>query len=707
MHVKEGAVCSHRGARRAVREAAARGRAVDLSPALPDITVGARLRYFVQAWTTLIADPWCTSIVQHGYYPEVTTTRYWPRGPMSVKASTLRPAEEAARRVMVDEMVDLQVIEPVGSDLTVFADIPAKARWPVLPSVYSTYFVIPKGATPEEGYRGCLDCRYVNQYIESIYFKMDSLRALRDMSLPGDYMVKLDLRHAYLVVPIHPHARPAFRFRAGGDWQFRTLCFGVRSAPRVFTRILKPVFAKLRQLGIRLVGFIDDVCILGRTPAEAVEHGMQAVQLLSALGFVLHTTKSDLEPKQEDGEFLGAICDFRPDVMCFRLPGKKRRALRRSCQRLLFSASLLSPRDMSRVLGALVAARLMVEMAALNSRGLERDLKQALIFTGEDWDNRCWRLSSEAEANLLWWIDVLDSPTRCRMFLRPHELVADTDASPWGFGMFLGTLCAGGFWDEEERNFSQNGREMRAVELLLTTFVEFLRGRSLLVLTDSATVVAYLNKQGGRFTTLSRVAERILRWCVAERVSLRCAHLAGVLNTRSDIRSRWGETMAEWKLNPSVLRRALQSWGWPWPTFDLFAGRQNRQCDEYFSFAHEPESQGANALLRKWPRAAHLYAFPPVAVLMETVTRVRDGGHTVVLVTPAFGGNWYPMVMEMAIVAPLLLPKDGLFIGLDGKFRQSPKFRTLIWVISGHLGRRRQKLTAAELTPVELDSPRL
>ena len=67
------------------------------------------------AWATLIADPWCRSIVQHGYYPEVTTTRYWPRGPMSVKASTLRPEEEAARRAMVVEMVELQVIEPVGS----------------------------------------------------------------------------------------------------------------------------------------------------------------------------------------------------------------------------------------------------------------------------------------------------------------------------------------------------------------------------------------------------------------------------------------------------------------------------------------------------------------------------------------------------------------------------------------------------------------
>ena len=186
--------------------------------------------------------------------------------------------------------------------------------------------------------------------------------------------------------------------------------------------------------------------------------------------------------------------------------------------------------------------------------------------------------------------------------VRQHELVADTDASPWGFGMYLGSLCSGGFWGQEERAFSQNGREMRAVELLLTTFVQYLRGRSLLVLTDSATVVSYLNRQGGRFSTLSRVAERILRWCVKERVALRCAHLAGVLNTRSDIRSRWGETMAEWQLNPVVLRQVVRQWGCLHPTMDLFAGRQNRQCAAYFSFAHEPESQGVDALLVSSPK---------------------------------------------------------------------------------------------------------
>ena len=160
--------------------------------------------------------------------------------------------------------------------------------------------------------------------------------------------------------------------------------------------------------------------------------------------------------------------------------------------------------------------------------------------------------------------------------------------------------------------------------------------------------------------------------------------------------------MAEWQLHPVVLRQALRQLGCPHPTMDLFAGRQNRQCTEYFSFAHEPESQGVNALLRRWPRGAHLYAFPPVAILMETVCRIRDGGYQVLLVTPAFGGSWYPAVMEMALCAPLLLPAEYLFIGLDGEFRTSPRFRTLIWRVSGHLGTRHRKLEPAELAPVTL-----
>jgi hypothetical protein len=113
----------------------------------------------------------------------------------------------------------------------------------------------------------------------------------------------------------------------------------------------------------------------------------------------------------------------------------------------------------------------------------------------------------------VWWIDVLGRPTECQMSLVPMEVSIDTDASPWGFGGFLDSMCTGGFWTAAERNSSQNRRELRAVELTLVTFVSWLRDNSVLVQTDSAVVCAYLNRQGGKFPVLSRAAECISLQC--------------------------------------------------------------------------------------------------------------------------------------------------------------------------------------------------
>eukprot|EP01047_Picozoa_sp_COSAG01_P140464 COSAG01_NODE_71374_length_256_cov_0.649682_1_plen_80_part_01 len=68
-------------------------------------------------------------------------------------------------------------------------------------------------------------------------------------------------------------ARPAFRLvdGAGGAYQFRTLCFGLRSAPRVFTRLLRPIVALLRQRSMRLIIFLDDIAVLAQSPLQAVQ----------------------------------------------------------------------------------------------------------------------------------------------------------------------------------------------------------------------------------------------------------------------------------------------------------------------------------------------------------------------------------------------------------------------------------------------------
>ena len=69
----------------------------------------------------------------------------------------------------------------------------------------------------------------------------------------GDWMVSLDLKDAYLQVPMHPESRKFLRFVACGKvYQFKMLCFGLSTAPQVFTRVMAPVSAFLHRTGIRL-----------------------------------------------------------------------------------------------------------------------------------------------------------------------------------------------------------------------------------------------------------------------------------------------------------------------------------------------------------------------------------------------------------------------------------------------------------------------
>jgi hypothetical protein len=79
----------------------------------------------------------------------------------------------------------------------------------------------------------------------------------------------------------------------------------------------------------------------------------------------------------------------------------------------------------------------------------------------------------------------------------PHNKVLWTDASKWGWGAHLGTHQVAGQWTKELINHHINWLEMRAVWNALIEFQEEIQGENLLIRCDNATVVAYINKQGG------------------------------------------------------------------------------------------------------------------------------------------------------------------------------------------------------------------
>ena len=122
---------------------------------------------------------------------------------------------------------------------------------------------------------------------------------------PGDWMISLDLQDSYLQVPIHTESRRYLRFTIGGvSYQFRVLCFGLTTAPQVFTRLMVPISAILHRYGIRMLRYLDDWLILAESRTTCLQARDRLLPVCKELGLHVNFKKSSLIPSQ-DMTYLG------------------------------------------------------------------------------------------------------------------------------------------------------------------------------------------------------------------------------------------------------------------------------------------------------------------------------------------------------------------------------------------------------------------
>ncbi|VDI49374.1 Hypothetical predicted protein [Mytilus galloprovincialis] len=99
---------------------------------------------------------------------------------------------------------------------------------------------------------------------------MDSLNSVLNLVQKGDWAISLDLKDAYFHIPIHETHKKYLRFCVNNQcYQFRVLCFGPTSAPRIFTKVCSVVAAHLRAQNIRLATYLDDWFLLNQTKKNA------------------------------------------------------------------------------------------------------------------------------------------------------------------------------------------------------------------------------------------------------------------------------------------------------------------------------------------------------------------------------------------------------------------------------------------------------
>ena len=113
-------------------------------------------------------------------------------------------------------------------------------------------------------------------------------------------MASIDLSNAYFSIPVlHAHRRfLTFKWR-DSLFQFAVLPNGLSCAPRVFTKVLKPVYAHLRQRGHITAGYIDDPFIMASSYDECVNSVNFTENLFKSLGFHINVNKSVTIPTQE------------------------------------------------------------------------------------------------------------------------------------------------------------------------------------------------------------------------------------------------------------------------------------------------------------------------------------------------------------------------------------------------------------------------
>ena len=531
------------------------------------------------------------------------------------------------------------------------------------PEFISNIFIRPK---KNGSHRLILNLRDLNDFIEYHHFKMDTIETVIGLMRPNCFMASLDLSNAYFSVPIAEANRCFLKFPWKDElYQFTVMPNGLTSAPRIFTKIFKPVYASLRKLGFIASGYIDDSFLMAHSLHACQENIRHTSDLFKSLGFCINEEKSMISPSHKM-EHLGFILDATS--MTVSLTREKQVKLIGKARAVLEDRSL-KIRTLAELIGLIVSSFTGAEYGHLHYRTLEVEKVLALTKAKGNFDGiMC--LSLDAKSEIQWWIDNVHTQHR-NIDHGKFEYSLTTDASKEGWGAVLstGSMPTGGRWTVEEKLCHINVLELKAGYLGLKSFCTDIRHSHVKLNMDNTTAIAYVNHMGGSHSCQCNVmAKDIWQFCIERNIWLTAAHLPGHLNVIADEKSRVFDDKTEWKLNAHVFQHVVQKL--VTPNIDLFASRLNYQLKPYVSWMPDPEACHVDAFTFDW-RNVTFYAFPPFSILNQVIRKIEADRATGILIVPDWPTQaWYPMLRRLMISQPIRLKWQANLVMLP--FREGP-----------------------------------
>ena len=394
---------------------------------------------------------------------------------------------------------------------------------------YSTVFPTPKS---DGTVRVILNAKKLNEFLEKHHFKMDTIKDAIQLMQPDCYFASIDFKHAYFSVSVDVTHRCYLKFYwKGRIYQFTVLPQGVTSAPLLFTKLLKPPFAYLRERGFIVLGYIDDTLFVGDEAQEITNAVTTAVHLFDNLGLTVHIEKSVFQPTHCI-QYLGFILNSTD--MTVSLTVKKKEKIRHLAQQL-FKCDTISIREFASFIGTLVAMDPGVYGAPLFYKGLEIVKAEALVQERGNY-NATISLPDETKLDIQWWIDNIMSTSKAVTTPSP-TIITESDASSKGWGLFCHGQRAWGDWSVKEAKNHINWLELKAALFALQTFYSDTSNTHIRLMIDNTTAVACINKMGSTKRHLFQLVREIYQWAMTRKITLSAMHIPGRLNVRADKKS--------------------------------------------------------------------------------------------------------------------------------------------------------------------------
>lgn len=126
---------------------------------------------------------------------------------------------------------------------------------------------------------------------------------------------------------------------------------------------------------------------------------------------------------------------------------------------------------------------------------------------------------------------------------------------------------------------------------------------------------------------------------------------------------------------------------------DLFASRLSRQLLKFVSWKPDPEALGTDAFTLDWNQWRG-YAFPPFSLIGRCLRQVQiQRVAELVIVTPVWPAQaWNPLLLELCIDYPVLLPQDSSHLMRDHEVHPLGHLHLAGWIVSTDHSRRHKFL---------------